>query len=119
MQAAGLAYSGKYEFVDTVMHWGLTHEVLPKEQALSCAQCHKALSKAPHCGVCHQGKKGIDFKALATKGIQFDALQAQGEDVKDLIDKSDYIDFKSLGYSGDPVEIGGRFRKLTLSKTHK
>lgn len=119
MQAAGLKYSGKYEFVDTVMYWGLTHEVSPKEQALSCANCHTALSKAPYCGRCHQERKGVNFKALVVKGIDFKALRSHGENDNALTGQSDYIDFKSLGYSGDPIETGSRFQKLTLGKTHQ
>ena len=119
MKAAGLEYSGSTEFVDTVMYWGLTHEVMPKEQALSCAQCHPSLSKAPSCGKCHQDKDGVDFNILANKGIDFKTLMKTNEDVAELIGQSDYIDFKSLGYAGDPVETGGRFKRLTLGKAHK
>jgi octaheme c-type cytochrome (tetrathionate reductase family) len=119
MKAAGLKYSGKYEFVDTIMYWGLTHEVLPKEQALSCAQCHTALSTAPYCGKCHQERMGVDFKTLSTRGTDFESLFAKGEDVEALIEKSNYIDFKMLGYSGDPINTGGRFKKLVLGKAHE
>ncbi|MDF1591971.1 MAG: Ni/Fe-hydrogenase cytochrome b subunit [Desulfobacterales bacterium] len=118
MQSANLAYSGKYEFVDTVMYWGLTHEVMPKEQALSCAQCHPSLAKAPYCGSCHQERNGVDFKALANKGIDFKTLPVKSAEIAAQIGKSNYIDFKSLGYPGDPVETGGRFKKLTLGKAH-
>ncbi len=116
MAAAGLKYSGEYEFVDTVMYWGLTHEVLPKEEALSCAHCHRSLSKAPYCGRCHQEAPGQDFKKLATRGIDFKALAEQGKDVAALIGTTDYLDFKALGYAGDPVETGGRFKTLPLSR---
>ena len=116
MAYAGLKYSGKYEFVETVMYWGLTHEVLPKERSLSCSQCHPSLAKAPYCGRCHQDKSGIDFKTLATAGIDFRYLLEMGRDVGDLIDQSNYIDFKALGYAGDPVEVGGRFKSLPLVK---
>ena len=119
MKAAGLKYSGTYEFVDTIMYWGLTHEVLPKEQALSCAQCHTALAAAPYCGRCHQDRKGVDFKTLSTSGTDFDSLFAKGEDVEALIGKSNYIDFIKLGYSGDPINTGGRFKKLVLGKAHE
>ena len=61
MRQAGLQYSGRYEFVETVMYRGLTHEVMPKENALSCAQCHPALTSEPSCGRCHQDKEGVDF----------------------------------------------------------
>ncbi len=40
MKEAGLPYSGKYEFVDTVMYWPVNHMVAPKEQALACVECH-------------------------------------------------------------------------------
>jgi len=114
MKDAGLKYSGKYEFVDTVMYWGLTHEVMPKEQALSCANCHTALSQAPYCGRCHEEVPGRNFKKLATKGIDFESLAKQGKDVKEFIGISDYLDFKALGYEGDPIEKGGRFKTVPL-----
>ena len=78
MKSAGLAYSGKYEFVETVMYWGLTHEVVPKEQALSCAECHASLAKAPYCGRCHRERPDVDFKGLVHKGIDFKRLAAMG-----------------------------------------
>jgi len=116
MQSAGLDYSGKYEFVETVMYWGLTHEVMPKEYALSCAACHPALASEPSCGRCHQAKPGVDFSALAHRGIDFKAMAQAGIDVADLAGKSDYLDFKALGYQGDPIETGGRFTKLLFGE---
>ncbi|MBT7716736.1 MAG: tetrathionate reductase family octaheme c-type cytochrome [Deltaproteobacteria bacterium] len=116
MQAAGLEYSGKYEFVETVMYWGLTHEVMPKENALGCSNCHESLSKAPYCENCHQNKKGLDFKKLSTAGIDFLKLSKQGRDVNELIGKSNYLDFKALGYEGDPIETRGRFQKLPMTR---
>jgi octaheme c-type cytochrome (tetrathionate reductase family) len=41
MAATGVKYSGKMDFVKTEMSWPITHMVAPKEDALSCAQCHK------------------------------------------------------------------------------
>ena len=116
MKYAGLEYSGKYEFEETVMYWGLTHEVVPKERALSCAQCHPSLTKAPYCGKCHQQKPGVDFKALATKGIDSQLLVEKDRDAKRQISISDYIDFKALGYKGDPIEVGGRFTIVPFGK---
>jgi Zn finger protein HypA/HybF involved in hydrogenase expression len=116
MNQAGLDYSGKYEFVDTVMYWGITHEVMPKENALSCADCHTALSKAPYCGKCHQERDGVDFKTLSTKGIDFNALAEKGRDVAGLAGATDYIDFNALGYKGDPIEAGTRFSRLPLAE---
>jgi hypothetical protein len=31
-----------------------------------------------------------------------------------LINTTDYIDFKALGYKGDPIIHGGRFKKLPM-----
>jgi hypothetical protein len=116
MKDAGLAYSGRYEFVDTVMYWGLTHEVMPKEYALSCAGCHPSLAESPSCGRCHQGRPGVDFNTLAHKGIDFNVLAGTGSDVGHLAGKSNYLDFQALGYAGDPIETGGRFNKLLFGK---
>ncbi|MGQ9860227.1 MAG: tetrathionate reductase family octaheme c-type cytochrome [Thermodesulfobacteriota bacterium] len=51
MAAAGLPYSGKYDWIETDMFWRVTHMVAPKDQALRCTDCH--------------GPKGrLDWKAL-------------------------------------------------------
>ena len=34
MKSAGLPYSGKFGFVETVYYWPITHMVAPKERAL-------------------------------------------------------------------------------------
>jgi octaheme c-type cytochrome (tetrathionate reductase family) len=41
MQSQGMNYSGEMTFVETEMSWPITHMVAPKEDALSCQQCHK------------------------------------------------------------------------------
>ncbi len=116
MRQAGMQYSGQYEFVETVMYWGLTHEVMPKENALSCAQCHSTLTQAPYCGRCHQERAGVDFAALSRRGVDFSRMSRIGSDVQELAGKSNYIDFKGLGYRGDPIETGGRFGNLLFGK---
>lgn len=63
MEAAGLEFSGKVEFVDTCMRWRINHEVAPAGEALSCLDCHRP------------------------NGV---------------------MDFKALGYKGDPAATGGR-----------
>ncbi len=40
MNAMGMEYSGEMKFVETEMSWPITHMVAPKEDALTCAQCH-------------------------------------------------------------------------------
>ena len=71
MRVAGLPYSGELIFVKTIMHWRLNHEIVPKEQALSCTDCHRP------------------------DGV---------------------MDFKALGYQGDPAITGGRTTINDLSR---
>jgi hypothetical protein len=40
MKRVGLPYSGNYEFVNTEMYWPINHMVAPKDEALSCEECH-------------------------------------------------------------------------------
>jgi hypothetical protein len=40
MKQVGLPFSGEYGFVETEMYWPVNHMVAPKEQAVSCAECH-------------------------------------------------------------------------------
>ena len=89
------------------MYFPLTHEVVPKENALSCASCHTAFTRSD-CSRCHQYREGIDFASLVNKGIDFKQLSSDGMPVNELIGKTDYINFKALGYKGDPVETGER-----------
>lgn len=112
MKSTGLPYSGKYEFVKTISYMPVTHEILPKESTLSCGQCHRALTQAPYCGRCHKEVPGTDFGKLASQGIDFKHLAETGTPVEELIGISDYVDFKALGYAGDPIEVGGRFSKV-------
>jgi len=55
MKIAGLPYSGKYDWVETDMHWKVNHMVTPKSQALKCENCHGA-----------EGR--LDWKALGYRG---------------------------------------------------
>jgi len=40
MERVGLPFSGKYTFVETEMYWPINHMVSPKENAVSCGECH-------------------------------------------------------------------------------
>ncbi len=40
MRYAGLDYGGEYGFVETEYHFQITHMVAPKENRLSCKECH-------------------------------------------------------------------------------
>lgn len=114
MTKAGLPYSGEYMWVATAMYWRIEHEVMPKESALSCVQCHESLAGEKTCERCHQDNRNVRFKDLVRQGMDFSRLQANGRDVGDLIGVTDYIDFRKLGYKGDPVECGGRFTAMPL-----
>lgn len=39
-EAAGQPFGGKFDFAATEMTWPITHMVAPKEDALTCTQCH-------------------------------------------------------------------------------
>jgi octaheme c-type cytochrome (tetrathionate reductase family) len=114
MKEAGLPYSGEYKWITTRMHWGVEHEVMPAEMALSCVQCHDSLKGERTCNRCHQDSRDVDFRQIAHKGTDFSYMASKGRDVSDLIGSTDYIDFKALGYKGDPIVYGGRFKKLPM-----
>ncbi len=40
MEEVGLPYSGKYSFINTRMYWPVNHMVAPKEESVSCNECH-------------------------------------------------------------------------------
>ena len=40
MQAAGLSFSGEYDFVETRYVFPITHMVAPKENVVACIECH-------------------------------------------------------------------------------
>ena len=50
-EATGKPYSGRHDFVQTEMLWPITHMVAPKEQAVSCVQCHTASSQGRLAGL--------------------------------------------------------------------
>jgi octaheme c-type cytochrome (tetrathionate reductase family) len=68
METAGLPYSGKFSFVRTTMLWPITHMVAPKEQALTCTECHSANGRlAKVTGFYLIGRdhgKGLDFMGI-------------------------------------------------------
>jgi octaheme c-type cytochrome (tetrathionate reductase family) len=40
MNQIGLEYSGNYGFIETEMYWPINHMVVPKEESVSCVECH-------------------------------------------------------------------------------
>ncbi len=74
-KGSGLPYSGKYEFASTISYIGQDHMIAPKEDALTCGDCHMGATR---------------------------------------------IDWKALGYKGDPMLIGGgRSNKSSIAHTVK
>ncbi|GAB5478130.1 MAG: tetrathionate reductase family octaheme c-type cytochrome [Marinobacter nauticus] len=47
---SGMPYSGEFSFIETTMHWPITHMVAPAEQAVKCGSCHKAESRLAGLG---------------------------------------------------------------------
>ena len=46
----GRPYSGEFSFIETTMHWPITHMVAPAENAVSCAGCHSEQSRLAGLG---------------------------------------------------------------------
>ncbi|MGK7395903.1 MAG: tetrathionate reductase family octaheme c-type cytochrome [Candidatus Cyclobacteriaceae bacterium M3_2C_046] len=42
MKRIGLPYSGEYGFIETEMYWPINHMVAPKEETVSCSECHNS-----------------------------------------------------------------------------
>lgn len=97
MAAVGLEYSGNLAFTRTRMFWAINHEVVPKDQALHCADCHQA--SAVDCTRCHRQFGSVDAAKL-TAPVDRNRVGQR-------------LDFIKLGYDGDPAVVGMRFRKFT------
>ena len=117
MKSAGLDYSGRYKWVETIMYWGLHHETMPAKNALGCAQCHESLTGDNTCQRCHQDNRNVNFQQLSRSGTDWKWMQSRGRDVSEYEGRSDYLNFKALGYEGDPILKGGRFKKLPLGSS--
>jgi hypothetical protein len=82
--------------------------------ALSCVQCHESLRNPLACGRCHQKKGGVNFKELAFSGIYEKLIHLTRKADRSELNATDWLNFKALGYKGDPIIYGGRFKKLPL-----
>jgi octaheme c-type cytochrome (tetrathionate reductase family) len=72
--AAGLPYSGSFDFTDTVMFWPITHMVAPAERSLQCVDCHG-----------EDGSGRMNWEALGYPG---DPIHFGGRDVGPSGDES-------------------------------
>ena len=98
-------YSGEYRWIQTRMYWGLTHETMPADAALGCAQCHETLVGDKTCCRCHKDERHVDFKKLAHRGTDFEWMKKQGRDVHELIGKTDYLELQGPGLQGRPHHL--------------
>jgi octaheme c-type cytochrome (tetrathionate reductase family) len=58
-EAAGRPFGGKFGFVATEMTWPITHMVAPKEDALTCTQCHSKSGRLQNVpGIYMPGRDG-------------------------------------------------------------
>jgi hypothetical protein len=113
-KAMELPYSGEYAWARTDMYWQIEHEVVPEELALSCRQCHVSLTGKKTCDRCHQKGRSVNFSKLMEEKDAFERMRELGWESGELKDRTDYINFEKLGYEGDPIIYGGRFKRLPL-----
>ncbi len=102
-EASGQPFSGNYTFVETAMYIGINHEVVPKEYALECNDCHSENGR-------------IDFVALGYAG---DPMQTGGRVLSTSTESSKtksmiLIVILSLAVAGVSLAIK---RKIDASKT--
>jgi len=114
MDTANLNYSGKYKWIETWMYWRVEHEVMPAAMALSCIQCHSSFKEEKTCNRCHQDNRDVDYDKIAHQKPDFSFMKEREKEVIPLMETTDYINFKELGYKGDPIIYGGRFKKLLM-----
>jgi octaheme c-type cytochrome (tetrathionate reductase family) len=92
MKQVGLPYSGKYGFVETKMYSSIHHEVVPAKKALGCSDCHTV--EAVTCTRCHKNAQEMDLPEHR-RAVYPEATNR--------------LNFKEMGYPGDPALVGGRF----------
>lgn len=74
MKAAGLPFSGKVDFVETLSQWPITHMVAPKEDSVACNECHTKGGRLEKVeGIYIPGRDGI---AWLDNGVKLIALLA-------------------------------------------
>ncbi|SDD73352.1 tetrathionate reductase family octaheme c-type cytochrome [Desulfuromonas thiophila] len=116
MAVAGLPYSGRWHWRETWTWWRVEHEVMPARLALTCVSCHDSLRGEQTCDRCHQDSRHVNFRELAHKPTDFSFLAGKRDDLDQLRQNGNYLDFTALGYAGDPILHGGRFSRLPLGR---
>lgn len=67
MEASGLPYSGEYGFAETIMYWRVNHMVAPKEEALTCLDCHGSNGRLDWQGLGYAGDPLLHRPMASTK----------------------------------------------------
>ncbi len=69
MKLAHRPYSGEYDFIETEATWPINHMVSPKEQALSCKECHSKESRLSNLTDFYlpgrDASKAVDFAGMS------------------------------------------------------
>lgn len=82
-KTAGRSFSGRYDFIDTVMYWPQTHMVAPAKDAVKCGHCHRKDGRLEHvAGFYLPGRDanpwvnriGYTLVVLALAGVVISAL---------------------------------------------
>jgi hypothetical protein len=56
----------------------------------------------------------VDFRQLAFSGIDEKLIHLTRKADRSQVNETDWLNFEALGYKGDPIIYGGRFKKLPL-----
>ena len=78
MKEIGAEFSGKYAFVSTEMSWPITHMVAPKNDALTCDQCHRQNGRLKDIKGIYMPGRGDQAKWLDLAGWSFAGLAFLG-----------------------------------------
>jgi hypothetical protein len=68
MAAAGIPYSGEYDFIETEMSWPITHMTAPASEALKCIDCHTSAAQSRMASITDVYIPGRDSNDLVDKG---------------------------------------------------
>ncbi|MBM3878155.1 MAG: tetrathionate reductase family octaheme c-type cytochrome [Verrucomicrobia bacterium] len=78
MASVGKTFSGQVGFVETEMFWVQNHVVAPKEQALTCADCHTPRSRLQFAALGYPAERALQLQTKAGFEIGDFAVGHQG-----------------------------------------
>ncbi len=75
MKTAGMPFSGKIDFIETISQWPITHMVAPKDKAVGCNECHTKGGRLDKIdGIYIPGRDSIPWLDAAVKLVAVLAL---------------------------------------------